>query len=131
MEVNAEKKIHHLARYFGVAAIICFIGYHMGLARFFLIFLGPPFYLTYLLRVRAGFLVQVIPNQPLFNNLFLFLPMTFIYFGLVGFQIKNILNETGKLRILILVAFLVFLCYIHFIAFHEISLYLAGSEKLA
>ena len=130
MDVSSAKKIHHLARYFGVLALICLLGYSFtGLSYPLLVLLGPPFLLTYFLRLHAGFFIGWLPNLPFLNQFLLFYPLTIIYFGLVGFQLKNIINEKGKIRILILAIFLAFLFYIHFLAFREISLYWEGSSK--
>jgi len=131
MAIFWPKRIKHLARYFGIFALVCLLGYGAGLGRLFLIFLGPPLMFVYWLRVHANFLVMFIPHEPFFNNLFLFLPVTIIYFGLVGFQLKNIINERGKVRLLILVAFVAFIVFIHYLAYHEISLYWAGSQKFS
>ena len=132
MSVVTPKRIKHLARYFGILAIICLLGYACtGFAYPFLVFVGPPIFLTYWLRTQGGLLVQWLPNEPLVNHLFLFAPLTVVYFGLVGFQLKNILNERGIIRTLILIAFLGFLIYLHSLAFQELSLYWKGSDKLA
>lgn len=131
MDVGSAKRVHHLARYFGMLAFLCLFGYSfLGLAYPLLVLLGPPLFLTYLLRAHVGFLVGWIPNLPIVNQLFLFFPLTIIYFGLVGFQLKNIINERGKIRVVVLAVFVLFLIYIHSLAFKEISLYWEGSSKL-
>ena len=127
MPLDARKRVKHLARYFGVLAVFCFVGYKVTNALFFLFFLGPPFFLVYWLRTQAGLITEWLPNTPLFNNLFLFFPITVIYFGLVGFQTKNFLNERGLLRVLELAVLIVFLTYIHTLSFQEIALYWEGS----
>lgn len=126
-----KPRIHHLARYFGILALVCLFGYlFTPLSYLFLLFMAPAIFLTSLLRTYGGFLVGVLPDQPFFNNLFLLFPLTIIYFGLVGFQLKNILNESGKIRILVLILFILFLIYIHLFTFKELSLYWEGSTKL-
>ena len=128
MPIVTSKKIKHLSRYFGILGFLCLLGYgYTPLSRFFLIAIGPAFYITYWFRQYAGFLSSMIPNEPLFNNLLL-LFWTLIYFGLMGFQLKNILNERGKIRFLVLAAFFGFLFYIHYAAFKELDLYLAKEE---
>lgn len=129
MQIVTHKRIKHLARYFGVLAILCFAGYKFLSAFFFLTFLGPPLFLVYGFRTRLGLISHWIPNNPLFNDFFLLLPITIIYFGLVGFQIKNFLNERGLIRLLGLAAFAAFLVYIHAVSFQEIALYWEGSTK--
>ena len=128
----SHKRVPHLSRYFGVFAFLLLMGYAFtGLSYEFLMFLAPPFCFVSWLRVHGGFLVGIVPNELFYNNVFLLIPITFIYFGLVGFELKNILNERGKLRAVFLLAFLVFLVYLHFTTFQEINLYWAGSEKIA
>lgn len=130
MPLLSHKKIKHLARYFGIVGLLCILAYaFMPSVNLFLIPLGPPFFVVYWLRVHAGLLTAVIPNQPFYNHLFLILPITVVYFGLVGFQIKNILNERGKIRLLIMAAFVGFLIYLHYVAFQELSLYLAQPKE--
>ncbi len=119
-----KKKIRHLARYFGLLGLISLIGYGIPfLSHPFLIFMGPPFFLTVWLRTHVRFLSDLIPNEPFFNNLFLLFPVTILYFGFMGFQLKNIINETGRMRLFILAVFVGFLIYVHYLAFREISLY--------
>ena len=131
MEIQTAKRVHHLARHFGVLAIFCLFGYaYTGLSYLFLLFLEPPIFATYWLRTHAGLVFQFIPDEPILNNFFLLVPITIIYFGLVGFQLKNVLNERGKLRWIVLAAFVAFILYLHFTAFQELSLYWQGSEKL-
>ena len=128
MPLVTSKKIKHLSRYFGILGFLCLLGYgYTPFSRLFLITIGPVFYITYWFRHYAGFLSSLIPNEPLFNNLLL-LFWTLIYFGLAGFQLKNILNERGKIRYLVLAAFFGFLFYIHYAAFQELDLYLAQEE---
>lgn len=130
MQLVHPKRIKHLARYFCVLGAICIGGYSFGLAPIFLIFVAPPILLVYLLRTYAGVLVDWIPNNRFLYNLLLLFPITISYFGLIGFQLKNILNERGKIRFVIMLAFLFFLAYIHRLALQEISLYWAGSSSL-
>ncbi len=130
MDHVSAKRVHHMARYFGILALVCLFGYSfLGLAYPMLLFLGPSLFLTYLLRTQVNFLFGWIPNIPLFNQLLFFYPLTIIYFGLVGFQLKNIINERGKIRIVILIIFVGFLVYIHSTAFKEIALYWEGSSR--
>jgi hypothetical protein len=127
----AKPRVQHLARYFGILAILCLAGYSLTpLSYPFLFFLAPAYFLTYLLRTHGGFLVGLLPNEPVFNNFFLFVPLTIIYFGLVGFQLKNLLNERGFIRIIVLIIFVGFLFCIHAFTFKEVSLYWEGSSKL-
>lgn len=130
MAIVSAHRIHHLARYLGILALVVFVGYQfLGLSYLFLPFVGPPLYLVALLRGRLHFFEAVIPNNFFVNTFLLFFPLTVIYFGLMGFQIKNIINERGRLGLVMLVVFLAFLAYIHFLAFRELSLYWEGSGR--
>ena len=127
------KKIKHLSRYFGILGILFLAGYgYTGFSYYFLIALGPAFFLAYWLRTFAPLTIvtSYIPNEPLYNNL-LIIFTTIIYFGLLGFQLKNILNERGKIRLLILLIFFGFMFHIHRLSFKELSLYWGAATKPA
>ena len=131
MPIVTPKRIRHLSRYFGVLGVLCFVGYwYTDYSYHFLAVLGPCFFLVHFLRHYGGVVVHLLPNDAVSNKIFLLFPVTILYFGLVGFHIKNILNERGKLRVIILLAFLGFLAYMHRLAFQELSLYWKGSEKM-
>lgn len=129
MRIVTHKRIKHLARYFGILALVCFGGYKASNQFSFLTLLGPPLFLVYWLRTQGDFITRWIPNNPFFNDLFLFFPLTVIYFGLVGFQLKNFLNERGFIRLLGLAALIAFLIYIHTVSFQEIALFWEGSAR--
>lgn len=126
MPIISHKRIKHLARYFGIIGFICLAAYSFTrFGDYFLPLLSPPIFLSYWLRIYGRVVTSFIPNEPLYNNLFLIFPATIIYFGLVGFEIKNIINERGKIRLMIAAAFIAFLAYIHYLSYKEIRLYLA------
>ncbi len=127
MPILTHRRIKHLARYFGVFAILCFASYKILNALFLLALLGPPLFLVYWLRTQGDVITRWIPNTPFFNDFFLFFPITILYFILVGFQLKNFLNERGLVRLFGLAALLAFLIYIHMVSFQEIALYWEGS----
>ncbi len=132
MPIVNSKRIKHLARYFGILGFLFLLGYgYTDYSYYFLILLGPAFFLTYWLRTfePLKIVTSFIPNEPLYNNL-LILSSTLIYFGLIGFQLKNILNERGKIRLVILLIFFGFLFYIHQTSFRELSLYWGETKKL-
>ncbi len=135
MTIVTAKRIKHLSRYFGVLGLICFLGYWFTpYSYYFLPTLGPCFFLVYYLRYGGlpfvGIITHMLPNDATFNKIFLLFPVSILYFGLIGFHLKNILNERGKIRWIILLAFLGFLGYMHFLAFHELGLYWKGSSGL-
>ena len=131
MTIVTAKRIKHFSRYFGVLGLIAFVGYWFTpYSYYFLPVLSPSFFLVYFLRHYGGTVTALLPNTPIFNKIFLLFPVTVLYFGLVGFHLKNILNERGKLRWIIMLAFLGFLGYMHFLAFQELGLYWKGSSRL-
>ena len=130
MTTVTQKGIKHLARYFGVLALLILFGYRYTDSFYFMALLGPPYFLCYWLRVHGQFVTHWLPNEPFYNNFLLILPVTLIYFGLIGFQLKNLINERGKIRFLSTLALLAFLLYVHFLAFKELSLFWKGSAPL-
>lgn len=130
MPLVTSKRIKHLARYFGLLAMLSLVTYYQTHFFYLLALLGPSFFLTSWLRSHSLPVIDWIPNEPFYNNFLLLLPVTVIYFGLVGFQLKNLINERGKIRILSILIFLGFLFYIHAVAFQELALYWEGSSRL-
>lgn len=109
------KKIHHLIRYFLLLGAGVFVGY---LQRWnedlTLLFIGPPLYLAYSLKkIIASYAGPLPPSQAVNHYAFL-LPITLVYFGLIGFQLKQLYNERGFIRTLSLFALAGFLIYIHY-----------------
>ena len=130
MAIVTPKRIKHLSRYFAGLGLVAFAGYwYTDYSYNFLLLVGPCFYIVYFLRHYGSVVLNLLPNEPTFNKIFLLFPVTVFYFGLVGYHLKNILNEQGKIRLLIVLAFLGFLGYIHHYAFRELSFYWKGSQK--
>ena len=127
MPLVTRKRIKHLARYFGVLAMALLVSYDLTLHPVLLFFLSPGFFLAYWFRVKGGVLTAWIPQTHAIDQFALFFPLTLIYFGLIGFQLKNLINERGKLRVISTFIFLAFLSYIHWTAFKELNRYLEGS----
>lgn len=131
VQIVTANQIKHLARYFGILGLFCFLGYfYTGFSHPLLTLLGPSFFLAYGLRTHAAFVTDLIPDTAFFNSFFLVFPVTIVYFGFAGFWLKNIINEKGRIRIFVMAVFFAFLIYIHYLAFQEISLYWAGSQRL-
>ena len=130
MPIVTPKRIKHLSRYFGVLGLLFFLAYwYTAYSYYFLAVLAPCFFLVYFLRHFGGTISNLLPNNATFNKICLLFPFAILYFGLIGFHLKNILNERGKIRWIIMLAFLGFLGYIHYLAFQELGLYWKGSEK--
>ncbi len=116
--------IHHLIRYFFVLGVLAFVAYIKrwsdGIS---MIIMGPPLYLSYGLKnLLSGSLS--IPNTQTVNYYGFLLPVTVLYFSIMGFQLKQLWNETGKIRFISLFALSVFILYIHFKAWSSLSAYL-------
>lgn len=125
------KHIRHLGRYFAILSVLLFFGYHSSNSIYLLIALGPTYFMVPWLRFHGGFILSLIPNEPEYNHYLLLLPATLGYFGLVGFLLKNLINERGLIRLVSLMVFLAFLGYIHYMSYREISLYFVESTAPA
>jgi hypothetical protein len=120
------KKIHHLIRYFIVFATITFIGYIKQLNDdIFLFLIGPPLYIAHTLKSLISENIVSLPNTDVVNDFFFLLPVCLIYFGFIGFQLKQLWNERGKIRFVILLSFIIFIVYVHMSAAKALAIYLA------
>lgn len=120
------RHIQHLARYFAVLGLLVFGLYHSNHApAAALALIGPPIYLAHIFKsaLASGKLIEIPDTEAITMYGFL-LPVTFIYYTLVGFQIKQLWNESGIARTLTLVVLLGFLGFIHFFAWHNLKAYL-------
>ncbi len=108
------RKIHHLIRYFVLAAILVFAAYvkewNDGVVFFFI---GPPVYLAYGLKSLIYQYLRMLPSSPNIDHFAFVLPVTLFYYGIIGFQVKLLLNERGLIRLLSIAALMVFIIYIH------------------
>jgi hypothetical protein len=117
---------------FLVIGIIVFAGYQMsgGNLLFFLI-IGPSIYFAHFLKTFAmttlGFspLIGTLPASAVNDYVFL-LPATLLYFGMIGFQIHQLLKEQGPIRHFSFLALLAFLGYIHYKAWTSLTGYLVA-----
>ena len=118
------KKVHHLIRYFIILGIIVFFGY---IKRWrddvFLVLIGPILYLIFALKEWLGSLSVPLPKSQWANQFGFLLPFCLFYFGLLGFQLKQLWNERGKIRFLSLFALIFFILYIHYEAWGNLSGY--------
>ncbi len=117
---------------FLLIGIVVFAGYLMsgGNLLFFLI-IGPSIYFAHFLKNFAittlGFskLLAPLPASVVNDYVFL-LPATLLYFGLIGFQIHQLLKEQGPIRHFSFLALLAFLGYIHYKAWTSLTGYLVS-----
>ncbi len=122
------KKIHHLIRYFVMAGLAAFVLYWIfsGIS-FSLLFIGPAIYLAYWLKQLVASVFGGLPSSNFLNDFVFLLPVTIVYFGFIGFQLKQLWNERGMVRTVSLVALIVFLLYIHYRAFDNLLGYYTTS----
>ena len=124
------KKIHHLIRYFLVFAAVIFIGYIKELQDdIFLLLIGPPLYIAHTLKSLINSIITL-PNTETVNNYFFLLPVCLLYFGFIGFQLKQLWNERGKVRFVILFSFIGFIVYVHLTAAKSLAVYLTESPLI-
>ena len=117
------KKIHHLIRYFVLIGIIVFIAYIKHWQDdIFLILIGPSIFLAYNARQTIGSLITL-PDSEMVNYLAFLMPLCLLYFGLLGFQLKQLWNERGKIRFLSLFAMIVFILYVHYASWKNLAPY--------
>ena len=120
------KKISHLTRYFIIVSALIFLGHiNHWHDNVFLLLIGPVLYLTDGLKKFILFTGWNPPSTETVKFYLFLLPLTFLYFGLVGFQIKKLYNEKGVTRFVSLFAFLLFLAYIHYTAWKTLTDYFA------
>ncbi len=117
-------KIHHLIRYFVGFAVIAFGCYiKQILYEICLLFLGPALYIAQALKKIVITYVWALPSSEAVNYYVFLLPVTLFYYGLAAFQLKQLWNERGKVRVLSLAVFSGFLIYVHFTAWQHLMGY--------
>lgn len=125
MEKKSIGQIHHLIRYFFLFGILAFVAY---LKRWSddasLVLMGPPLYMTYGLKNVIGSFVPL-PSSQNVTYYAILLPITILYFSFIGFMMKQLWNEKGPVRFISLFALIVFLAYIHYVTWKNLSAYFA------
>lgn len=121
MNKNPIGQIHHLIRYFFILGILAFVAFiKKWNDDISLIPMGPSLFLTDTLErfisPAAGF-----PRNQNFIYYAFLLPITILYFSLLGFQIKQLWNERGPIKYISLIALLGFIFYIHYSAWKNLA----------
>lgn len=120
------KKIHHLIRYFLFLGIGAFVGYVREInTQVFLIFTGPCIYLSHKVK---GLLAPVLGSANFSREMMLYvylMPVTLLYYGVLGFMLKQLWNERGKIRFISMAGLVGFLLYIHYLSWKNLTAYLA------
>ena len=94
-------------------------------APWFFVLIGPPIYIAHYIRhfIEMYVSLNLLLNfmSPVALNDYVFLgPITLIYFGFIGFLLKNLQKEHGFVRLISLGAFVLFVGYIHLRAWQSI-----------
>lgn len=122
------KKIPHLIRYFFFIGVIAFVGYIKDFQQdVFLALSAPCIYIAHSLYTLITSQLIALPNTEGVKYFAFLLPVSLLYFSFIGFQLKQLWNERGILRGIILAVFIGFVLYIHFIAYQKLSGYLTPS----
>ncbi len=119
------KKIPHLIRYFFFVGVITFVGYIKDVQQeIFLALCAPCIFIAHAIYAFVGSQLSTLPNTETVKYFFFLLPVCLIYYSLMGFQLKQLWNERGLIRWVILVVFVSFALYIHFISYQKLAGYL-------
>lgn len=120
------KRIHHLIRYFFLTGILIFFGYLQSWSeKIFLPLIGPILYLANILKSLIDASLGRLPFMEEYKYYVYVLPLTVIYFSLMGFLLKQLWNERGPARFISTTALIAFAVFIHYLAAKNLSLYFA------
>ena len=118
------QKAHHLIRYFLALGAASFFAYlKQTEADWPFLLVGPPLYLAHGLKKLISSQIFALPSSNAINQYGFLLPITMLYFGVIGFQLKQLWNERGIIRTISLVVFVGFLAYIHYVAWKNLTTY--------
>src|SRR5262245_22943108 len=117
------QKVHHLIRYFLLIGGLTFTGYLSGWHdEIFLVFIGPPLYVAYGLNDLVNNVLHL-PSTYAITKIVFLAPISLRYYGLLGYQLKQLWNEHGIIRTVSLFALIAFILYIHHWAWHNLMGY--------
>jgi len=106
--------------------IFFFVGYYLNFHKFFLFLIGPAIYLAYGIKAAlfsgdsGGFF-----SSSFFHFFVLLLPATIIISVLMGFLLHELAQERKKMALLIRYSYYVFVIYLHFFCYSNLSKYLS------
>ncbi len=97
-------------------------------APWFYTIIGPPLYAAYHIKAFLESYVSLTPllefmSAEAINDYVFLAPVTLIYFGLMGFILKNLQLERGGIKIISIMAFVLFIGFVHFVAWKAILAY--------
>ncbi|HXV27912.1 MAG TPA: hypothetical protein VD913_03010 [bacterium] len=118
---------------FVLIGIIFFAIYELsGGNILFFIVVGPPIYFANAIKEFAmttlglSSFLQSLPRPVVNDYVFLF-PATLLYYGAIGFLLQQLQKEHGFIRHVSLIALFVFLGYIHYKAWVNLTGYIVAS----
>jgi hypothetical protein len=118
------KPPHQVIRYIILLGIFAFASFMMQWGKSFtLIFIGPVLYLAFALERFLGPLAGITNRSQMMLDYFYLLPITAVYFGFIGFILKQLLQERGWVGMISLITFIGFVLYIHHEAWQRLTGY--------
>ena len=119
-------KIHHLIRYFVVLGLIASIGYaNHWQDKIFLLLVGPILYLSAPLQNLIEKFVGPMNHSIVVNLYGIVMPITILYYGIIGFQLKQLWNEQGFVRLMSMFAMIGFILFVHYLSWTHLNGYFA------
>lgn len=113
-----------LIRYFILSSFLFFAAYVLqwgGHFNFF--FMGPPLYLAHAVKDLVTAKLGIRNISPVVRDYLFLLPAVTIYYGALGFFLKQLFQERSKLGLLSFVCLIVFLIYVHYKAWANLAGY--------
>ena len=117
------RQVRHLTRYFAVLGVLVFgLYWTNGQHSVALLLIGPPIFLANFIKSALSGLIEVNWTNSI-QDFGVLLPVTLLYYTILGFLIKKLWNERGFARSITLAALLGFLVFIHFMAWKTLTAY--------
>ena len=118
------RQVRFLYIHFILLGLAIFAAHYFSIAESYLLILsGPAIYLASFIKQILIKFVELPKDQNSLELIFL-LPIHILYFGLIGFLLKQIFSEKGLIKILTLLILIGFLGFIHVVSWKSLNLYL-------
>lgn len=119
-----DRRLPFIGRFIALLGVAAFILYWMDInTTATLILSGPPIYLAYFAKDLIGPSIAGADSQTVKEFGFV-LPATLLYYGCLGFLMRQLLNERGILKIITIIALAGFVVFIHFMTWNKLNAYL-------
>lgn len=106
---------------FLILGIVAFVAYWLtGAATLSFLLIGPPIYISSFIR---SFIASKTAVAPWIENWLILLPITFVYYSIIGFEISALRREKGWFSRLSILIVVLFLGYIHYKSWIGLSMY--------